>query len=204
MKAFLIFSKYNFPVLEQGTFEYLTYFKNRDFTKKANAIIVGFFYQHKYDNDINFFLVCGIAQLKIIIPELKKKALNFDRAKKNWFSTTEFYSIIALIRMGDFANLDNIIAATELELDANIRVLRLLKYLAYTLNSDCMNLMSKYLSSLDRIKGFHGLGDTDYGEYIVGYLSTYLEDFPVKFNYLGYYTKDEIETTKVFLKKYNR
>ena len=118
------------PSISQHSFERLLFFKEHDFSNNAKKIMFNMFNKQNYTND--FILSCGTAQIKQLIPQLKILASNFDRTKEGWYSTIAWYASVALTRMDNIENVDAIIAAVELELNPNLRVIWLLRYIAYT------------------------------------------------------------------------
>ena len=193
----------NFTDPNSGISQYamyiLTSFKQNDFSKTAKKIMVSIFNQPNYNSD--FLLLCATAQLKELIPQLTKLAVFFDRTKEAWYSTTEWYACLAVARMGNAVKIDNMIAAVELELAPDLRVLRLLKQMAYTRQPDCLKLLQKYLESTERLPGVKETGNgTEFRQYAMEYLAQYIEGFP--FNVKPYYSKEEIETARTFLRNH--
>ena len=173
-------------------------FGEHDFSAKAKKDIVSVF--NRLNNNHDFILVCGTVQLKELIPQFKKLAAGFDRTKEGWYATTGWYASLALARMGDSQKTDTIIAAVELELDPILRVTRLLRYVAYTRQPDCIKLLQKYLESSERLPSLREPGKgTEFNQYALEYLAQYLEGFPIKAKGIGY-TTGEIETARAFLK----
>ena len=174
-------------------------FKENEFSVKAKKIMVSIFKRPNYDHD--FILICGTAQLKELVPRLKKLAAGFDRTKDDWYSTTAWYATLALARMGDAKKTDAIIAAVELELEPVLRVTRLLRQVAYTRQPDCIKLLQKYLESSETLPGLRNESrGTEFNQYALEYLAFYMDDFPIKPTGIGY-SKEEIEIARAFLKK---
>jgi hypothetical protein len=176
-------------------------FKEIDFSKRSREKLITIFNKKNYTHD--FILVCGIAQVKDLIPQLKKLASTIDRTKEEWYSSTSWYACLALIRMNDKEKLDNIIAAVELELSSSIRVTRLLKFIAYTKQYDCIKLINKYLMSTDYLPSIRDEGKgIDFKQYALAYLVTYMDDFPVKSDIIGSYKIEDFEKAQLFLNNY--
>jgi hypothetical protein len=188
------------PSINQEAFGHLSYFKEHDFSPKAKKMIITLFNKPNYDH--NFILACGTAQVKELIPELKKLATSFNRKQEGWYSTMSWFANLALVKMGEVEKIDNIISAVELELNTDLRVTRLLKYVVYTKDPDCIRLILKYMASSEKVTGLHGMEGLGFNQYIVEYLSREFEDFPVKTKTIGAYTKEETEKTLAFLENY--
>lgn len=173
-------------------------FEQHDFSAKAKKSMLSVF--NGLDENHDFILICGTAQLKELIPQLKKLAAGFDRTQEGWYATTGWYASLALARIGDAEKIDAIIAAVELELEPVLRVTRLLRYVAYIKQPDGIKLLQKYLESSERLPG---LKDPDKGievnQYALEYLARYIDGFPIKSQGIGF-TKEEIETARAFLK----
>jgi len=188
--------------ISQYSIARLLTFKENDFSLSAKNKIPSIF-----DRIANrdFILICGTAQIKQLVPKLKKIASEFDRTRQDWFSTRAWCASLSLTRMGYTEKLDTLITAVELELNPILRVSRLLKDLAYTKNPDAIKILRKYLESNQKIPDVMGPGrDLYVNQYAMEYLAQYIDDFPIKERGIGY-SPEEIETAKSFLnKKYGR
>jgi len=195
----------DFSDLDQSISQYaisrLLTFQQNDFSPKAKRSMVNIFEKEKNNHD--FILVCGTAQLREVMPQLKKLSANFNRTTDNWYNTTEWYATLALARMGDSEKNDNIIASVELQLNPNFRVATLLRYIAYTKQPDCIKLLQKYLESTESLPSLRETGKgIEFNQFALEYLTTYFEGFPIKHNEIGY-TREEVETARAFLRKQN-
>lgn len=179
------------PSVSQYVNGRLQNFDQPDFSPRAKQLIVNVFNKGAYEN--RFLLVCGVAQVKQLMPALKKIAVAFNRTQEGWARTTAWFAVLALTRMGDQAKVDEIISAVELELNATYRVGTLLQYVAYTRHPDCIRLLQKYLESSERGEGLA------YNRYALGYLAKYLPGFPVEYKTAGY-TDEELQLARDYLK----
>lgn len=183
----------------------LNYFKERDFSEKARLKMTEIFQKIQLNNE--FIMICGTAQVKQLVPQLKVIATSFDRTKEGCFTTNAWYACLALARLGDKEKIDQIIAAIELELDANLRLGKLLKFAAYTRQPGCIKLLRKYLESNEHLPGRVQDGPDKgpaYYVFALEYLAQYIDGFPIKPKGMGFpYSKEEIDMAKEFLKKMN-
>jgi len=168
----------------------------RDFSPRAKQLLKTVYKKGNYE--ARFLLVCGIAQVKELIPRLKKQAAQFDRTK-DWPGTMGWYASLALARMGAPVNIDAIICAVELELRNTYRVGTLLQYIAYTRHPDCIKLMRKYLGSSERLPGVKASDDgIACNKYALHYLARYIDNFPVKYDDGISYSADDLETARAY------
>jgi hypothetical protein len=173
-------------------------FGERDFSVKTKKIMIAAF--NKFSSYNDFILVCGIAQLKELIPDLKKMAADFDRAQTAWYNTPAWYASLALARMGVNQKMDAIIAAVELEL-TGLRVVKLLDFVAYTRQPDAIRLLQKYLESTEKLPGLKDPEKgTPFNQYALEFLARHMEGFPVKPRGVFRYTPEEVETARQFLR----
>ena len=170
----------------------------QDFSPRAKQLLVTVYKKGNYEG--RFLLVCGIAQVKELIPRLKKQAAKFDRTK-DWPATAAWYASLALARMDAAINIDALIAAVELEWRPVYRVCTLLQYLAYTRHPDCIKLLQKYLESSERLPGVRGNGNgTAYNRYALHYLARYINNFPVKYDDAISYSVEQLETARAYFR----
>lgn len=137
------------PYISQYVCERLQYFQQNDFSPRARQLMITVFKTGSYER--KFVLLCGVAQVKQLMPALKKMAMKFDRTKTDWQGTMAWYASVALLRMGGAANVDAMITAVELEANDVYRIGTLLRFIAYTRHPDCIKLMRKYLESSARL-----------------------------------------------------
>jgi hypothetical protein len=199
------------PYISQYVYERLQYVQQNDFSPRAKQLLITVFKKGKYER--RFLLICGVAQVKQLIPSLKKMAVKFDRTKDDWQGTIAWYASLALLRMGASANVDAMITAVELEANDIYRVGILLRFIAYTRHPDCIRLLRKYLETSARLPAIREslvpsvneeLG-VPYNQYALNYLARYLENFPVKFNDSIGYSTGELETARAYFRnKENR
>lgn len=199
------------PYISQYACERLQYCQQQDFSPRAKQLMLTVFNKGQYER--KFLLVCGVAQLKQVIPKLKKKAQGFNRTKDDWQGTIAWYASLALLRMGASANVDAMITAVELEANDIYRVGTLLRFLAYTRHPDCIRLLRKYLETSARLPAIRESlvpsvneeRGVPYNQYALNYLARYLENFPVKFNDGIGYSAAELETARAYFRnKENR
>lgn len=188
-------------VVSQYAVARLLTFKRRDFSEKAKKdMLQGF---GKMSQNRDFMMICGTANVTDLMAQLRAIAAGFDRTRPNWFSSYEWIANLALAKMGDSVKIDVIIAAVELELEPALRVTRLLKYIGYVNQPDCIKLLQKYLESSEALPSLKDTGrGTEYNQYALEFLATYMDDFPIQPRGIGY-TKEELETARAFLKKRN-
>jgi hypothetical protein len=176
----------------------LQLYHERDFSPRAKQLLMTVYKKGNYEG--RFLLVCGIAQVKELIPQLKKQAATFDRTK-DWPGTVGWYASLALARMGASENIDAIICAVELELRKTYRVGTLLQYIAYTRHPDCIKLMRKYLESSERLPGEKRPDDgMACNRYALHYLARYMDNFPVKYDDAISYSAEQMETARAYFK----
>lgn len=181
----------------------LQLYHERDFSLRAKQLLVTVYKKGNYEG--RFLLVCGIAQVKELIPRLKKQAAKFDRTK-DWPGTAGWYASLALARMGAAINIDALITAVELELRPVYRVGTLLQFVAYTRHPDCIKLLQKYLESSERLSGLRDTGEGPAcNRYALHYLARYMENFPVKYDDAIFYSEEQLETARAYFRnKENR
>lgn len=188
-------------VVSQYAVARLLTFKRKDFSEKAKKDMLHGFGKMSQNRD--FMMICGTANVTDLMAQLRAIAAGFDRTRPNWYSSYEWIANLALAKMGDSVKIDAIIAAVELELSPELRVTRLLKYIAYVNQSDCIKLLQKYLESTEALPSVKGTGrGIEYNQYALEYLATYMDDFPIKPRGIGY-SKEELETARTFLRNKN-
>ena len=144
----------------------------------------------KFQKSNNFILICGIAQVRILIPALRSIASKFNRKSSSWFNDPSWFAHLALARMQAIRSIDTIIAAVELYAGKVFKVSRLLQLVAYTKHPDAIHLLSIYLQSGDVLSISDGGTGIPVNLYALEYLAIYIENFPVKIKYLGYSPED--------------
>ena len=182
--------------VSQFASDLLTRFTEKDFSNKARQVIEAGF--SRYQSNHNFIMICGIAQVKNLIPSLEKLAGGFDRNNTQTYFSQGWFSRLALARMNATPNLDTLIAGVELFPEKSIRVSRLLKQLAYTRHIDAFRLLLNYLKSTDTVSD--GGFTIPVCAYATEFLSIYLDGFPVKTKYFNY-SKEEIALGIAYLEK---
>lgn len=188
-------------VVSQYAVARLLTFKRKDFSEKAKKDMLHGFGKMSQNRD--FMMICGTANVTDLMAQLRAIAAGFDRTRPNWYSSYEWIANLALAKMGDSVKIDAIIAAVELELSPELRVTRLLKYIAYVNQLDCIKLLQKYLESTEALPSVKGTGrGIEYNQYALEYLATYMDDFPIKPRGIGY-SKEELETARTFLRNKN-
>lgn len=194
------------PYISQYVCERLQYFQQNDFSPRARQLMITVFKRGIYER--KFLLLCGVAQVKQLMPSLKKMAVKFDRTKTDWQGTIAWYASLALLRMGGAANVDAMITAVELEIDDVYRVGTLLRFIAYTRHPDCIMLLRKYLESSGRLPAIRErlvpaekeeLG-MPYNRYALHYLARYMDNFPVKYDDAISYSEGELETARAYFR----
>jgi hypothetical protein len=186
-------------VVSQYAVARLLTFKRKDFSEKAKKdMLLGF---GKMSQNRDFMMICGTANVTDLMAQLRAIAAGFDRTRPNWFSSYEWIANLALAKMGDSVKIDAIVAAVELELEPALRVTRLLKYIGYVNQPDCIKLLQKYLESSEALPSLKGTGrGSEYNQYALEFLATYMDDFPIQPRGIGY-SKEELETARAFLRK---
>lgn len=193
--------------ISQYVCERLQYYQQQDFSPRAKQLMLAVFNKGQYER--KFLLVCGVAQVKQLIPKLKKIAQGFDRTKDDWQGTIAWYASLALLRMGASANVEAMITAVELEANEVYRIGTLLRFIAYTRHPDCIKLMRKYLESSARlpsmreslvppVKEEFGM---PHNRYALHYLARYMDNFPVKYDDAISYSEEQLETARAYFKK---
>jgi hypothetical protein len=187
-------------VVSQYAVARLLTFKRKDFSEKAKKDMLHGFGKMSQNRD--FMMICGTANVTDLMAQLRAIAAGFDRARPNWFSSYEWIANLALAKMGDSVNIDAIIAAVELELEPALRVTRLLKYIGYVNQPDCIRLLQKYLESTETLPSVRSEREkgSEYNQYALEFLATYMDDFPIQPRGIGY-SKEELETARAFLRK---
>lgn len=177
----------------------LASFDKIDYTVSSkNNIIINF---EKLKSSKEYLFICGAVEIKELKNNLKKIALEFNRKKQNWYIENSWFASLALLRMNDTTNIDNIITAVELELNPVLRVTRLLKDISYSRNSDAIKLLQKYLESNEFLESSRGgLNGVGFNQYALEYLANNIRNFPIKPKGLGY-TKEDIQIAITFLRK---
>jgi hypothetical protein len=184
------------PRISQFAASMLITLKERDFSEEARNLIEAAYPRLQYEN--NFILLCGIAQVKSLIPSLEKAALNFDRHQIQNYYKQGWYARLALARMNATKSIDTLIAGVELYPEKVFRITRLLKQITYTRHVDALRLLLNYLKSSDVMTGA-GM-EIAVNAYAMEFLATYMDNFPVKAKYLSY-SKDEIKLGIAYLEK---
>lgn len=186
------------PQISQFAADILIEFKERDFSKEARNLIETAYPRLQYEN--NFILLCGIAQVKNLIPSLEKAALKFDRHQIQNYYKQGWYARLALARMNTTRSIDTLIAGIELYPEKTFRISKLLQQIAYTKHPDALRLLLNYLKSDDVISETVAGKEFAVNSYAMEFLATYMENFPVKTKYLSY-SKEEINLGIAYMEK---
>jgi hypothetical protein len=184
------------PEISQFAGNRLVEFKEQDFSREARNLIEAAYPRFQYVN--NFILLCGIAQIKSLIPSLEKAALKFDRHQIQNYYKQGWYARLALARMDATKSIDTLIAGVELYPEKVFRITKLLKQIAYTKHVDALRLLLNYLKSSDVMSG--GDKEIAVNAYVMEFLATYMDNFPVKIKYLNY-SEEEINLGIAYLEK---
>lgn len=173
------------PLVSQQAVRRLQSFKSKDFST-ATKNLIGIVMQ-RADASKELFLVIGIAQVREQIPFLKNIAVGLNKHVAGWYASVEWYSALALARMGDKQETKRIIKIVESEADVVLRVTRLLSDVAYLRQIEGVKLLQKYLESEDRLPRVKdNVPGTKYNQYALDFLTQSIENFPVKNQGLGY------------------
>lgn len=186
------------PSLSQSAANSLVAFQEHDFSKEAIHLLEEKYQRFQSVN--NFILLCGIAQVKSVIPYLEKTAIQFDNRQIKTYNEAGWFARLALARMKTTSTIDTLIAAVELYPEKAFRVSKLLKQIAYTRHRDALRLLLNYLKSTDIVSAGQGGFEFAVNAYAMEFLATYIENFPVKAKYFTYF-KDDIALGIAYLEK---
>ncbi|HEY0058721.1 MAG TPA: hypothetical protein VGB56_06270 [Flavisolibacter sp.] len=191
----------NFQLSSHELTQYAVYrlseFGEKDFSDKTRKILFDNFERLKEIHQ--YIVICGVAQVKALVPRLKQLSQKFDYHQYNWYSTEAWHASLALARMGENEKMDAMIAAVELEAEPTLRMTRLLRQVAHTRHPDAIKLLQKYLESGDEVPSSKpGAKGIEFRHYAVEYLAQYVEGFPIVPR-SGKYSVQEIESARKFL-----
>ncbi len=192
------------PLVSRRAAENLLDFGSDEFPAKAKEALASLLATEEPRG--NVILVCGMADMRAHIPALRK--LLIDEAgyhvgehSRLWYQTRGWAARLALARMGSATDVERCIALVQSEPIPNVRVVRLLKHLAYIRHPAVIPILKHYLESDERVRSIRkGRLGVTCSAYALSALTSVLEDLPVKYTIAECYSEEQIRVAREWMR----